>query len=439
MFNKRILFLVTFLVFGLFSKDVFAVKNLNVSRSGSITFSPAQTVFIAFTGTLASSTTEADKQIYLRSGGGTFSNLGIKISANTLDVAGTFLLRYNETNGNLSISVTASTTGLFVDNSNTDIRSTDDRIALSWTCGAGTGSATALFTTVTFNPTTNHSYFAAVNANSTTSDFLGLNGASTDNSEITNNKLRVAGNLQKLQVVATANASTTNVTARIRLNATTNGNNSTSITALTTGRFEDTANTDAVVATDIAGYQLTGETTGDVTTSLISISLVPTSSTEAQYTGDSGNSIADGVTTFFVPNGNVNPNATEANLQVTINFDYSAHNLEVNVTTNGTTAASTFDLRKGGASTALTVSITSGTTGYFSDTSNIVTGSSGDLINYRIVNGGGGSLVLMAAGMAVTDTTATSSIKTINGLARASVKTVNGLALASVKTVNGLA
>lgn len=36
-------------------------------------------------------------------------------------------------------------------------------------------------------------------------------------------------------------------------------------------------------------------------------------------------------------------------------------------------------------------------------------------------------------------TVASSSIKTVNGLARASVKTVNGLAIASVKTVNGLA
>lgn len=34
---------------------------------------------------------------------------------------------------------------------------------------------------------------------------------------------------------------------------------------------------------------------------------------------------------------------------------------------------------------------------------------------------------------------ASSSIKTINGLAKSSVKTVNGLAIASVKTVNGLA
>lgn len=41
--------------------------------------------------------------------------------------------------------------------------------------------------------------------------------------------------------------------------------------------------------------------------------------------------------------------------------------------------------------------------------------------------------------MEIAATVATSSIKTINGLARASVKTVNGLAIASVKTVNGLA
>jgi len=39
----------------------------------------------------------------------------------------------------------------------------------------------------------------------------------------------------------------------------------------------------------------------------------------------------------------------------------------------------------------------------------------------------------------VSETVATSALKTINGLARASVKTVNGLALASVKTINGLA
>lgn len=35
--------------------------------------------------------------------------------------------------------------------------------------------------------------------------------------------------------------------------------------------------------------------------------------------------------------------------------------------------------------------------------------------------------------------TITTSIKTINGLAKASVKTINGLAIASVKTINGLA
>lgn len=34
---------------------------------------------------------------------------------------------------------------------------------------------------------------------------------------------------------------------------------------------------------------------------------------------------------------------------------------------------------------------------------------------------------------------ASSSIKTVNGLAKASVKTVNGLAIASIKTINGLA
>jgi hypothetical protein len=39
----------------------------------------------------------------------------------------------------------------------------------------------------------------------------------------------------------------------------------------------------------------------------------------------------------------------------------------------------------------------------------------------------------------LSETVATTAIKTWDGLAKASIKTVNGLVLASVKTINGLA
>lgn len=68
--------------------------------------------------------------------------------------------------------------------------------------------------------------------------------------------------------------------------------------------------------------------------------------------------------------------------------------LWVKVTRNGTTAASTFTLRDDGVDTSLEVTIASGTTGEFEDTTNTASLVADDDFSFRMVNGGGGEIDL---------------------------------------------
>lgn len=368
-----------------------------------------ETKYLNISGKLNSSATEAEKASYFRVNGGVFSNLAVFLVANTIDATGTFRLRVGSADVNLTTSVTASTTGIFVDNSNTDTIATDALVDYKWTVGAGTGTAVISYTAVVFEPATNVRIYqqgSNVSVNALATDYADLNANSsfTATEAITQNKTRIAGTLKKAQVYVTSNASTTAVSVRLRVN-TANGNNVVSCTALTTGLFEDTASTDSVVADDLLNWQLSGATTGAMTTSLITIFMAPSSGTSTMAFGNVSNA-ADGATAYNKVAANGNANATESNVNTPINFDYTVKNLEVYVGGNATTSASTIDLRINSASSAVTVSVTAGTTGFFSDTSNSSNGTSGQGLDLRVVNGGGGTLTSMTQSFEMTETVA---------------------------------
>src|SRR5690349_13370942 len=99
-------------------------------------------------------TTEADVQI-LQKNAGTFSDLTVSISANSIAATTTVRFRKNGANGNMLISIPASTSGNFTETASsgtyhTDTVASNDKTSLQTTPGASTGTITLVTVSTSF-------------------------------------------------------------------------------------------------------------------------------------------------------------------------------------------------------------------------------------------------------------------------------------------------
>lgn len=208
--------------------------------------------------------TEAQAQVKVKTAG-TFKNLYTNIVANTSSNSYTLRLRKNTADGNLNISVAAGTTGQFEDTSNTDTVAVDDLVALRSVENLGNitpGSLTAVeFETTTSTGITVQSDGSSVNANLTRYIGIGSDGTPDATEANTAGLAQVAGTYSFLACYVSANTVSAGSTLKFRKNSG-NGNQSVSITASTTGLFEDTSNSDSVLSTDTIDTQLITGATG---------------------------------------------------------------------------------------------------------------------------------------------------------------------------------
>ncbi len=388
-----------------------SIKQVYVACNGATVFNAATTTYFPINAQLNASVTEANRYHYLRPNGGTFSHMAFYVSANTLDTNGTITLRKNGAGGlNQTVTITAGVTGLFQDTTNSDALSTDDAVNYQWVVSGGTGSATIEFASITLSPSSNFRMYGAEQGaiSLTTANVyrhINSNGTSATETDV-QQKFRQGGTLSQGEVYLTANTSITNTVLTSRINGA-DGTIVVTCTALTTGLFRDSTHSDTVASTDLVDWVISGYTAlSTVTATFYDVAFTSSDTSLNQLSCATNLSIADGTTRYFPISGTLGAKTTEVLIQTPINFDYTINNLEVYIPTNATTSASTLDLRVGASSSTLSVSITAGTTGYFSDTSHTVTGSSGDLLNCRLVNGGGGALILRQYGMVMGETQA---------------------------------
>ncbi|GAI71869.1 unnamed protein product, partial [marine sediment metagenome] len=200
-------------------------------------------------------------------------------------------------------------------------------------------------------------------------------------------KFRVAATLSNLYAYVYTNtitAASTLITRRNRIN----GSQSVSITASTTGGFEDTVNSDNIASGNNVNLRLVTGATG--TSIALSVFQVKSNSAGRQVAAASSYiiSLVKGRTTYITIEGNCQSiNDDETLVQVTARTAFIAKNMYVNLYTNGITNTTTFTLRKDGANGGLLVSVPSGATGQFEDldpahATNFVAAS---LINWRVV------------------------------------------------------
>lgn len=198
---------------------------------------------------------------------------------------------------------------------------------------------------------------------------------------------RSAGTISLMGIRVSANTLSGSSTLTLRKNGG-NGNQTVSIGAGLTGYFEDTVNTDAVVAGDQINYQLTSGTgTSIIFRSIISLFAATTGTVSHYRAGGGHNFTGTSATTFSNIAGGIGFQTTEANTQTKAKTSFTLRNMALYVTSNARTSATTVRSRKNGANGNLLITIPLATTGLFEDTVNSDSLVSGDLFNTTTVLG----------------------------------------------------
>lgn len=356
------------------------------------------TFYWGFGGGQRNTSTEARTDVVVPTGA--FKQLSFYVGSSLFSSATTFRLRKNAANGNLAASAPAATTGLFSDTSNSDSTTNGDTATLS-----STGSSAPYLTNegwggaefeTSSDAVTWYMNTSQVAYSSTSTLFNPLVGGSptvwqSTESDCQGFKTRLtAGNMNNLQIDVSANTNSAAATTfRIRKN-TANGNQSASITASTTGSFSDTSNTDSVNNGDIWDCSILSATNNGSVTCI---------SWGCRYTNASASAwdlIGGGVaasnngsasTTQYGPfigcaaRTGGSWEATEANVQ--LRWGYSNGKIvfaRVRVSASATGNATTYKVRKNTADGNQSISATAASTGWFEDSSNNDTFTTGDLL-----------------------------------------------------------
>ena len=366
---------------------------------------------------------EAQTQVTYRTAG-ILSNLWVRVSLNLiLDGASTIRVRKNGANGNQVVSFAASTTGTAEDTTNTDSVAAGDELNYSVVIGGTTGNFFPRLLNILFAASSDTVIrHTAMGINSlvvaSTTVYIPLAGdsISTVGEGLATFDVNSAGTLKNLFVYIYSNARTTTTTFRSRVNGA-NGNLAVSVGSTQTGIFEDTANSDTLAANDDVNYSVTtGTGTEAIYWTVVSTELLTTNKKFHSIAGDLSGAAGSGqvanLTRYYHLGGVFAVIISESFFSsAELNIDATASNLYIHVQINTVTAASTFDLRKNAASTAVTISIPALTAGSFEDATNTVGLVPTDAVNYRLVTGATGtSMTFRMMGSMLENTTVTAAV-----------------------------
>ena len=211
-------------------------------------------------------------------------------------------------------------------------------------------------------------------------------------------KLDAAGVSSLLQVYMTGNAQASAGTATSRKN-TALGNQTISITAATTGLFQDTTHSDSLAKGDTQDVQITAPTTSTFTVSVQGVLFSGTSVVagffNCQDAGNSGTTVNGGTasSTKFLPvmgaGDNSNPlyQTTESIAQEQVVSAGTLSRLGTRVPSNTSTNTMSWVFRKNTTSGSQTITITG--TGYIEDTTHTDAIVGGDLVDISSTTGAG--------------------------------------------------
>lgn len=358
---------------------------------------------------LGAHTTEAEVELVHRGADITMKNLRVVVTTNGRAANSSVTTRKNNADTSQVATITASTTGTYTDLTNTVSYTAGDKVAYKLVIGSTSGSFMAASITVNRESSgqAGNSWSAigsASTTNASSTRYWNVTGAIATPSATEANfqsYLPAAGTISNLRCYVTA-ARATNTTFKSRVGGA-DGAMSVTLTASTTGAFEDTTNSDSVSAGNLfCVATVTGTGTDSLTLSNISVRYATsTANVTAIGAGSTSATLTSGVTRYYSPLGNLQALSTESSAQQIAPFAGTAAYLCAQVTANASTTTTTMVLRKGGTNTAVTYTIAGGATGSFVDTSNSVSVSAGDLLSIQ-GSGSDGTVTFRSMGLRYT-------------------------------------
>lgn len=370
---------------------------------------PASTTSYFALGNLpsASRLTESNTHITYRVAG-TFSNLYCRVSVNDRG-ASTFRLRVNSANVNSILSIGASATGEFEDASNTDSISSADEVDCLLTTGSGGTVFNISIISCLFNATSNSVIKWAGESGGTITTasttfyhcIVGiLSGGTTTETDV-QFESTIPGTWKNLGVNVRTNTRTTTTTLRGRKNGA-NGNQFIDVLTLQTGIYEDTTNSDSLIAGDLLTYSVTmGTDSNSFRMYNFWSDFETTNNKTLQFNGNTDLELIGSANTADYSFGQLYQASSESVAQTRILKACRTSNLQTHVISNNLNATATLRVRKNATNGNGVISITTSTTGFFEDTTNIDSFSKkGDEIHFQFVTGGtSGGIVYQGMGL----------------------------------------
>ena len=380
-----------------------AISNQTASQSASVTN------YIPIAGIALFDSTETNSQVRFPTGSVTWQNLYVRVSANNRSDSTTVRSRKNTANGNMVVTIAASTTGEFRDIVNTDSLAAGDDIAYSQTTGGGSGSITTRIFSSTFEhasicvqPFRADSTIAPAGAQTI---YLNVNGQH-DTVQTTETTLgikwdaRHAGTWRRLQIRITANSIGNGSTLTSRINGA-NGTQTVSVSKGATGFFEDATNTDTVAANDDLNisFAITGMSNQSITIAWYGSGFENSDSRAPKFTWMNSlyandPSVSAGQIRYTACAGYRVNEITESNTRLEIvGQNITASRLHTLIAANSRNGASTIELRKNDGRANQSISISAAATGNFENTINSDDLKTTDEVFYLLDGGSGtGSL-----------------------------------------------
>jgi len=240
--------------------SILAGTNPVLIASGDLAVGAGVTRFCAIAGAVVGGTTEATLAYTFRTAT-TLSDMHVICNINTVLAASTVYCRIDSANGNQTVSIPASTTGIYDDAVNTDAVAVGHTVDTS--CTAGAGGTSINIRNITYRSTSVVMQEVNQISNTATSNFgttyfLILNGHPQRNNTTEANEQTLARmNFTARNLFVRFNTNTVNGTSTVVTRKSgADGNLTVSIPASTSGNYEDTTHSDFVLSTDTYNYSV---------------------------------------------------------------------------------------------------------------------------------------------------------------------------------------
>ena len=362
---------------------------------------PATTEYFPLVGDSDGETVEANTEILVRDTY-TGKNLWTYVSANANNGTTTIRTRKNGANGAQSVSYAASETGSKEDTVNTDAMATGELWNYSVNTAGATGNCTFTVISILLQHSGTGTFILAGGRSTSQAEnvlnyFTPSGSGSNSETEATRQyTLRTDGTLRNFRIYVSSNSIGADTVARTRKNAG-NGAQSVTITASTTGSFEDTTNSDTVTGANADEWNyVVNSTSAKMGTLATRIKQVEYACIGRPHIGLSADFPLSS-DSYIGLEGGASISTVEANRQVKARVALTVAKMFTYVSANTTTVCDVY-FRQNGVNTSLTVNYGSGVTGIKEDTVNSVSIVATDLINYFVDLTSGTSITFQIIG-----------------------------------------